>query len=130
MTALQVTEPENAWAGQGAVLLDIGGDVGALVVAMPTYLVGVEVEIRPLGGHAAVAHDHAHGHGHAHDHGHLTHVGVVARPVGGGVLPSLVFGELVAGGYELFEKGCPDRVALRVDVTGGEVTSATWPEPA
>ena len=36
MTTVQVAEPENAWAGQGAVLLDIGGDVGALVVAMPT----------------------------------------------------------------------------------------------
>jgi hypothetical protein len=28
-------EPENAWAGQGAVLLDIGGDVGALVIGAP-----------------------------------------------------------------------------------------------
>jgi hypothetical protein len=130
MTALQVTEPENAWAGQGAVLLDIGGDVGALVVAMPTYLVGVEVEIRPVDGQAVAAHDHAHGHGDGHDHAHLAHVAAVSRPVGDGYLPSLVFGELGAGGYELFEKGCPDRVALRADVTGGEVTSATWPEPA
>ena len=29
---------ENAHAGQGMVLLDIGGDVGALVVRMPAAL--------------------------------------------------------------------------------------------
>ena len=45
-------------------------------------------------------------------------------------MPSLVFGELEAGRYELFEKGCPDHVALRVDVTGGEVTSTSWPDSA
>ena len=36
---------ENPHAGQGAVLLDIGGDVGALVVTMPRSTVGEEVEI-------------------------------------------------------------------------------------
>ena len=51
--------PENAWAGQGAVLLDIGGEVGALVVTMPSSMVGAEVEIRPLRGTAGVmAHQH------------------------------------------------------------------------
>jgi hypothetical protein len=126
MTATMVTsEPENAWAGNGAVLLDIGGDVGALVVAMPASAVGLEVEIRPLD----VAHvpAHAHGHGHPHAHDHLAHVAVVARPVTDGHVPSLVFGELRSGRYELFEKGCPDAVALRVEVTGGAVTAADWP---
>ena len=28
---------ENPYAGQGAVLLDIGGDIGALVVEMPAH---------------------------------------------------------------------------------------------
>jgi hypothetical protein len=120
-TVHSVAEPENAWAGQGAVLLDIGGDVGALVVAMPPALVGLEVEIRPLDG----PHHH---HGHDHDgHQHLAHVAVVERPVGEGRLPSLVFGELEEGRYDLFEKGRPDDVALSVVVTGGLVTTATWP---
>ena len=39
--------PRTRTPGQGSVLLDIGGDVGALVVAMPASMVGVEVEIRP-----------------------------------------------------------------------------------
>jgi hypothetical protein len=116
-TASPAHAPENAWAGQGAVLLDIGGDVGALVVAMPASMVGVEVEIRPL-RHVAVVGGH---------HEHLAHVAVVARPVAGGEVPSLVFPELPDGGYELFAKGQPDAVALRVDVVGGQVTTTDWP---
>lgn len=128
---------ENPFAGQGSVLLDIGGDVGALVVTMPPAMVDVEVEIRPVGtrphdhdhahGHA---HDHAHGHAHDHQHGpgasHHPHVAVVARPVQGGVVPSLVFPELVEGRYELYVKET-DHVELTVTVVGGEVASAAWP---
>jgi hypothetical protein len=115
-TAAVSAEPENAWAGQGAVLLDIGGDVGALVVAMPESAVGLEVEIRPA-GHAVPRHAHH----------HLAHVAVVARPVSGGHVPSLVFGELEAGRYELFEKGRHDEVALTATVCGGRVTAVDWP---
>jgi hypothetical protein len=126
-TAPTMAEGENAWAGQGAVLLDIGGDVGGLVVGMPASTVGLEVEIRPLDGnvhaHAHVPDDSPHDHGHEH----LAHVAVVARPVGAGRMPSLVFGELQTGSYELFEKGSPDDVALRVEVAGGAVTTADWP---
>ncbi|HEY3527919.1 MAG TPA: hypothetical protein VGK78_02125 [Nocardioides sp.] len=124
-----LASPENDWAGQGAVLLDIGGDVGALVVAMPASTVGLEVEIRPLDGQRVPghAHDRTHEHGHVRPHDHLPHVAVVARAVAGGHLPSLVFGELPSGRYELFEKGRPDAVALRVQVEGGAVVSASWP---
>ena len=119
---------ENAWAGQGAVLLDIGDDVGALVVSMPASMVGAEVEIRPLRRLAAAP---AHGHGGHHHpgegHEHLAHVAVVARPVAGGEVPSLVFPELPDGGYELFGKGRSDAVVLRVDVVGGQVTVTDWP---
>jgi hypothetical protein len=111
---------ENLWAGQGAVLLDIGGDVGALVVAVPTSMVGQEVEIE-RDAEPRVAHEHADG------HGHRPHVAVVARPVEGGNLPSLVFPELVEGRYALFDKGC-SRAQLVVDVRGGEVTTAHWPQ--
>jgi hypothetical protein len=124
-----VAEPENAWAGQGAVLLDIGGDIGALVVAMPESTVGLEVEIRPLDGQHVHGHGHHHDHDHphGHEHEHLAHVAVVARPVADGSLPLLVYPELGSGRYELFEKGRPDAVALEVEVVGGAVTSADWP---
>ena len=109
---MSTAQVENPFAGQGAVMLDIGGDVGALVVTMPEGTTGVEVEIRPVGG--------------AHGHAHHPHVAVVDRPVGDGRVPSLVFPELVEGSYELYEKETDD-VRLTVDVRGGEVTTAHWP---
>jgi hypothetical protein len=129
-TSIEVSaEPENAWAGQGAVMLDIGGDIGALVVTMPESTVGTEVEIRPLDGQVVPGAHHHHHDDHDGDgaHEHLAHVAVVARPVAGGHVASLVFPELETGRYELFEKGQPDQVALRVDVPGGGVTTAEWP---
>jgi hypothetical protein len=144
MDNVAATESHNAFAGQGPVVLDIGGDVGALIVAMPASLDGVEVEIRPVGAEqdSVVSYDHTHEHTHdhhtrAHDHGHehsdgpghrspYPHVAVVARPSAQGLLPSLVYPELVDGDYELYERS--DRlVRLRVAVRGGEVTYANWP---
>ena len=108
--------PENPDAGQGAVMLDIGGDIGALVVTMPDDLVGTEVEIEP---------EDASGHAHGHGHHHREHVAVVSRPVFAGSVPSLVFPALREGRYRLFDKG-QDVVRLEVRVTGGEVTLADW----
>lgn len=130
---------ENPFAGQGAVMLDIGGDVGALVVIMPEAMNGVEVEIRPSGSgpyfaapDSATEHDHASedgaGHGHSHDDGsgHLPHVAVVERPMGQYMVPSLVYGEVIEGSYELCLKGS-DEVLLAAEVRGGEVTETRWP---
>lgn len=104
-------DAENPFAGQGSVLLDIGDDVGALVVSMPASMVGVEIEIRPVG---------------ADVHGHYPHVAVVARPVGADLVPSLVYGDLTEGSYELYEKG-GGPVRLTVAVAGGSVAEAEWP---
>jgi hypothetical protein len=104
---------ENPWAGQGSVLLDIGGDVGALVVEMPREMTGTEVEIRRVGR------------SRRHE-GHVPHVAVVARAVGSGSIPSLVFPELRAGRYRLSVKGT-DLVVMTVLVRGGRVTDARWP---
>jgi hypothetical protein len=119
---------ENPYAGQGAVLLDIGGDVGALVVAMPPSMVGVEIEIASVGDHAHAGHGHAHEHAHDQHHGHThrPHVAVVDRPVTDGTLPSLVFPQLVEGSYELYSKG-EDAVLLTADIAGGQVTFLEWP---
>lgn len=130
---------ENPWAGRGSVLLDIGDDVGALIVTTPASMIDQEIDIdradgQPLahgqdhGQDHGHDHGHAHGHGHGHDHGHhhRPHVAVVARPTASGVVPSLVFPELQEGRYHLFHKG-QDDVLLTVEVRGGEVTTATWP---
>jgi hypothetical protein len=123
MTA--IAAQENPYAGQGAVLLDIGGDVGALIVSMPAATEGMEVEIRPMTP-TEVGSSHDHGHGHGHGHGHPPHVAVVNRPVRDTYVASLVFPELAEGRYNLFEKGTGD-VRLTVEVRGGQVTSAAWP---
>ena len=111
---------ENPFAGQGSVLLDIGGDVGALVVTMPDGMDGVEVEIRPAGGRPA---PHAHHEPHGHDH---PHVAVVRRPTAAARVPSLVFPGLVEDTYELLLKET-DEVRLTVRVVGGRVAEAVWP---
>ena len=110
---------ENPHAGQGSVLLDIGGDVGALVVSMPPAMVGMEIEIAPVGGSSS------HDHDDRHDHGHRPHVAVVDRPVTDGHQPSLVFPDLVEGSYELFDKG-QDTVLLTAEIIGGQVTFLEW----
>ena len=127
---MSAVDLENPHAGQGMVMLDIGGDVGALVVTMPAALVGEEVEIRPEGS-SPDDHDHDHDHGHGHDRGHghphHPHVAVHERPTQDGTrVPSLVFPDLTAGRYELYVKGTTD-VVLRAEVRGGEVSSEVWP---
>jgi len=115
------TSPENPYAGQGPVLLDIGGDVGALVVSMPARLDGVEVEIRPADDQGALERGDE-----RDDHRHHPHVAVVARPTGDGILHSLVFGSVRAGRYRLHSlPGGP--CELEVDVVGAAVTEAVWP---
>jgi hypothetical protein len=106
---------ENPFAGQGAVMLDIGDDVGALVVEMPPEMVGVEVEIRPAGAGDRQG-----------EHVHHPHVAVVERHTPEGTVPSLVFPSLGEGSYELYEKG-GGPVLLMAPVRGDQVTELSWP---
>jgi hypothetical protein len=127
---------ENSHAGQGMVVLDIGGDVGALVVSTPAQLAGVEIEICPAGARHEVPdegagwwegswrthhHDHAEGHAPA-----WPHVGVLPREFAGADVCAAVFPGLRAGRYDLWIK--PDHpTALTVAVVGGEVATVQWP---
>ncbi len=115
------TKTENPYAGQGPVLLDIGGDIGALVVTMPAQMDGVEVEIRPADDHGTELTGPRHG-----GHRHHPHVAVVPRPTGDGVRHSLVYAEVGAGRYRLHPLP-GGRCELEVDVFGGMVTEAVWP---
>jgi hypothetical protein len=126
---------ENPYAGQGPVLLDIGDDMGALVVVMPAGTEGLEVELRPAG---ATAHGHGHPHGvagaHHHgpdgthvvgDHPAYPHVAVVARPDRDGVVHTLVYPSVTEGEYELYVLPSGP-VAMTASVTGGQVTQHRW----
>jgi hypothetical protein len=141
---------ENPFAGQGMVVLDIGDDIGALVISTPAALAGVEIEICPTGrryetpdeggdwwwgqwrGHSHETHSHdAHGHdAHGHHHGPAwPHVAVIARPTPVGTEHAAVFPGLRDGSYDLWVR--PDgATALTVRAEGGRVTSASWPERA
>ena len=107
-----MSELENPYAGQGPVLPDIGGDVGALVVAMPAQLEGQEIEIRPVDGRP--------------DPAPLQHVAVLGRHQQGRIVFSAVFPDLAEGDYELHLRphGEP---RLQVSVAGGQVHHAAWP---
>lgn len=122
---------ENPHAGKGSsVPLDIGGEIGALLIEMPADLEDHEVELRPAGSPAVVGRGHGHGHDHGHGHGHghgLPHVAVVPRSAADGtILHSALFYEVAQGNYELYVR--PDGpVQLTVQIHGGQVTEATWP---
>jgi hypothetical protein len=105
-------EAHNRFAGQGAVLLDIGGSVGALVLHMPDRMIGSEIEMCPAG----------------EDHGaaHRPHVAVLPRPSRAGMVPTAVFPAVEQGRYELYRKS-DGPTELTVDVTGGQVVEAVWP---
>lgn len=146
---------DHSGVGQGTVMLDIGGEIGALVIGATEALDGVEIEIRPTGdtpfadpaawssaGHPTgdgVAHGHGHSHSHGetrddgsthdHDDQHRTdhpHLLHVAVHHRFDGTWSAVFPELHEGTYELYQR--PDGpVRLAVEVTGGRVTNAIWP---
>ncbi|MGH9304277.1 MAG: hypothetical protein ACRDZ5_07695 [Acidimicrobiales bacterium] len=104
--AEQVAE---AAAGR-AVMIDIGEDVGALVLIARDDLAGVEVEVEPLAppGRPST--------------GKRTHVALLRRATAAGeVLVAGVFPSLVDGQYRVISPKHPDQV---VPVRGGEVTVA------
>jgi hypothetical protein len=106
-----VTEAHNEHAGQGAVLLDIGDNIGALVIIVPKWLVGAEIEARPINRPTL---------------SNPPHAAIVPRPTGSGTTYCAVIGELAEGTY-LLRRRPNGPVMLRVTVTGGEVCEARWP---
>lgn len=105
------THPPEQPAGpieMGAVVLDIGGDIGAAVVAMESAHQGQELEIRPVG-----------------EEWKGTHTGI--RPSGVPAIPGLfaIFGGLQQGIYELRIKGTAGPTQS-MEVLGAEVTRHSW----
>lgn len=128
-------DPENPYAAQGPVLVDIGGDRGAVIVIMPATLRGRELAYaRGIEGSA--------------------HVMVLDRPLpSGGALTCAVISGVPSGRYRLWlleehahgphashgpshehahsHSHLPDggevSEVLEVSVVAGEVVSVTWP---
>ena len=95
-------------ADGGPVVLDIGDDVGALVLRTSAELAGLEIEISPV-----------------EEPDVRQHVAVHARDLGAGVVHAAVFPGLRWGSYQLWSPdGAP---AMTVSISGGRVTEASWP---
>ena len=95
--------PENGVAPGMSPLLDIGGDVGAMIVYLDHTTPSGEIVARPPGRPWA----------------HF-HTGVHPRDVGGRTVHVAVFPEVVEGGYDLLDPhGEP---MARIRVTGGQVS--------
>ena len=94
----------------GSVLVDIGGDIGALVILTPPDLHGTEIELSPVDRDEAT-----------------THVAVRERHGTGATLHAAVFPSLVAGTYTVWDP--TSRPIAQVTITGGQVAQFTWPTP-
>lgn len=104
-----MTETIPAPSGVGTVVLDIGGDTGALILHAPAELNGVEIEISPNGVREAAR----------------THSRVRERRVGSAVRYAAVYPAVPAGCYTIWRDAATP--AATVTVTGGSIASCQWP---
>jgi hypothetical protein len=97
-------------SGEGTVVLDIGGDTGAVVIHCPASIDGAELEIRPTGS--------------GWDG---THTSVRQRQLRQGTCFAAVFGAVAVGRYDVRVRGSDTEPQLEVLVVGGAISEATWP---
>jgi hypothetical protein len=89
------------------VVLEIGGDVGALIVRTGPAMHGTEIEISP-----------------ADQDGFRSHKEVLERRINGEPAFTAVFDGLRGGAYTLWAGGRPP--VREVNVTGGMITQLDW----
>jgi hypothetical protein len=90
-----------------AVVLDIGGDVGALILYTRPELVHTEIEVSPRG-----------------DSSHRTHTEVLERRLHNSPVYAAVYAALPAGDYRIW---APDpTLPASVTIVGGEVAEMDW----
>lgn len=90
------------------VVLEIGDQLGALIVQTEADMHGVEIEISPAG-----------------DDGRRSHKQVLERFTGGRSAYTAVFDQLAAGSYTLWADGAA--VVRDVVVCSGEIARLRWP---
>jgi hypothetical protein len=113
MTMNQTRAHAAGATGAGSVVLELGGDTGVLVLYAPARLHGTEIEISPEGDGR---------------HGHRTHSLVRERVTAAGTRYAAVYPDVAAGRYTVWGDG--DVPAGTVVISGGQVASFHWPEPA
>ena len=98
-------------SGPGTVVLDIGGDVGALIIITPARMAGEEIHVSPRQGPEG-----------------RTHALVRERRLGPASCHAAVYPALQAGDYTIWRDTGSPAGTVRID--GGAATSYRWPEPA
>ena len=104
-----MTEPAAGPSGPGTVVMELGGDIGALVLYTPADLDGREIEI---------SRDDAPG-------ARRTHSRVRRRQMGDVTGYAAVYPDLLAGTYTIWTD--EQNAAATVAVTGGQITTCRWP---
>jgi hypothetical protein len=89
------------------VVLDIGQDIGALVIYTAAELLGREIEVSPRGNAAT-----------------RVHVGVLERRINGRPVFAAIFPQLRAGDYNIW-KSAPNPTGT-VTIVGGKVATVDW----
>jgi hypothetical protein len=98
-----VHRPVNHTVRGGPPVLDIGGDIGAMVVLMEPATAGTELHLRS-----------------EHEPPIAVHTGVWTRPHGTATITAAVFPELIEGGYWVLDADGHD--VRPVAIAGGELT--------
>jgi hypothetical protein len=104
-----MTESVAGPSGPGTVILELGAEVGALVLFTQADMDGREIEISA----------------ERHAPGRRTHSRVRARHMAAGTRYAAVYPDLPAGSYTIWAD--QRRPAGRVVITGGRVTNWSWP---
>jgi len=98
-----ITRPRSATS----VVLDIGGEVGALVLYTPVAYLGREIEVSPAG-----------------DGARRTHTAVLERRAAGGAFCAAVYPALAAGEWRVW--GDDESLPSTVRIEGGTVAELDW----
>jgi hypothetical protein len=103
-----MTETALPPSGPGTVVLNLGADVGALILHTTADLDGLEIEISPDGVPGAAR----------------THSQVRERRTGASIRYAAVYPDLTAGDYTIWRDA--DTPAAVITITGGSITNWRW----
>jgi hypothetical protein len=103
-----MTETALPPSGPGTVVLNLGADVGALILHTTADVDGLEIEISPDGVPGAAR----------------THSQVRERRTGASIRYAAVYPDLTAGDYTIWRD--TDTPAAVITITGGSITNWRW----
>ena len=105
-----MTESNPGPSGPGTVVLDIGGDVGALIITTPAAMAGEEIHVSPM-----------------RDPARRTHAIVRERRLGPACSHAAVYPALAAGEYAIWRDAGRPAGTVRID--GGAAATFRWAGP-